>query len=330
MKAHNLLYIALFSFFFASCTNSDEKYIMEGTISELSHPALYFITAGEDETKIDTILSKNGQFHFSASSDSIQSILIYLGEKSTWITAWAKNGDRIKISGSAEHPELIEINGNEINDHLTQFKQENKELLKDSVISHAQNFIREHPASITSLVLIQDYLMEAENVAVLGDYLSLIESPAKEDLLYVRLNAAYQRLLQTSVGSTAPDFSLIDTQGDTLTLKAFEGKYLLLAFESSACEACQEDLPVLEKIRKTVPQNKLTIVSISFDEEHTTSAKSTASWKQVVDRYGLASPFLTIYNVNTIPDYFLIDKDNKIIAAHASIQEIEELLKDLL
>ena len=327
MKIHYLFYITLF--FLASCTNNDEKYIVEGTISELAHPTLYLITVVENEMKVDTILIKNEQFRFSASSDSTQSILIYLGEKSTWITAWAKNGDKIKISGSAEHPELIEIYGNEINDLLTQFKQENKESPKDSVILHAQNFIREHPASITSLVLIQDYLMETEDIAVLDDYLSLIESPAKEDLLYARLHSAYQRLVQTSVGATAPDFSLIDIQGDTLTLNTFEGKQLLLTFESSACEACQTDLPVLEQIRKDISKNKLTIVSISFDEGPITSAKSSASWRQVVDQYGLASPFLSLYNVNTIPDYFLIDKDSKILAAHASIQEIEELLKNL-
>ena len=328
MKVRYLLYIAFFSFFLASCTtNNNKEYIVEGTISELTHPTLYFITDIENETKIDTILAQNGQFHFSASSDSIQSILIYLSDQSTWITAWAKNGDRIKIFGSAEHPELIEIYGNEINDLLTQFKQENKEASRDSLIFHAKNFIQDHPASITSLVLIQDYLMDIEDVTILGDYLSLIESPAKEDLLYTRLNAAYQRLLQTSVGVTAPDFSLVDIQGDTLTLNSFKGKQLLLTFENSTCQACEEDFPILERIRKNVQKNKLAIVRISFDEEYTTATKNTTSWMQVIDRQGLASPFLTLYNVNQIPDYFLIDKDGRILATHASIQEIEEQLK---
>ncbi|GHT74301.1 hypothetical protein AGMMS50262_07000 [Bacteroidia bacterium] len=192
MKFGQVLYIILFALFLFSC-NSEKNYTVKGNISELSSSVLYFVAVSKNETQVDTVIAKNGEFFYKAVSDSIQPVILYMGEGYSWITLWAKNGDKINVSGSAEHPELIEIYGNEINDLLTNFKQENKEAPKDSVIFRAENFIQQHPASIASLVVIQDYLMETEDTTALKIYLSEIESPAKEDLLYTRLTTAISR-----------------------------------------------------------------------------------------------------------------------------------------
>jgi peroxiredoxin len=157
-----------------------------------------------------------------------------------------------------------------------------------------------------------------------------VESPAKEDRLYALLNSVCQRIQQSSVGSPAPDFSIVNTKGDTLTLKSFENHYLLLAFESFACDACREDYPILAKIQKKYRKKDVDIFSISFDEDvcdwKKIAKEYNINWIQAIDKQGLASPLLTLYNVNEIPDYFLIDKEGKIIAAHASINDIQQLL----
>lgn len=185
--------------------------MLEGDITGLVNPALYIVTSLGHDSKIDTIFSKEGKFNFTASSDSVEPVILYMEDGDVWITVWAQDGDTVRIAGDAYYPELIKSDGNEINDLLTGFRQGNKEIIKEktdiaddsiktdlnqTLIENTHCFIKEHPASIASLVLIQDYLMESEDPVMIGEALALIENPAKENKLYIRLNAICQRLQQ--------------------------------------------------------------------------------------------------------------------------------------
>jgi peroxiredoxin len=349
MKGKFVIYIVGFVLFLTACSKK-ASYVLEGNITGLVHPALYIVTSFDHDTKIDTLLSKDGQFQFVAIADSIQPVIIYMEEGSVWMTVWVQNGETIQIEGDANEPELIKTSGNEINDLLTGFRQENQDILKErndatceaphkadldqALIENTRHFIQEHPASIASLVLIQDYLTDSEDPAVLDESLSLIESPAKESKLYARLNAVYHRIQQTATGSPTPDFSVTDIKGDTLTPASFQGRYLLLAFENSGCDACKEDCAVLKTLQKTYHKKGLDILSIALDEnpnEWKQLAKECKiDWQQVIDPQGLASPLISLYNISTLPDYFLIDKENKIIEAHTTLKEIEAYVSQSL
>ncbi|MDR0542511.1 MAG: DUF4369 domain-containing protein [Dysgonamonadaceae bacterium] len=189
----------------AACRD-ERNYLLEGNITGLADPVLYIEPSGNRGAKVDTVFSKGGEFRYEASSDSIQPVLIFMEDGSVWVTVWAKNGQTVEISGDVGYPELITTNGNEINDLLTEFRQANMNIIKERndtddesrkkelmriLIRNSQIFIRKHPSSIASLVLIQDYLMESEDLAVVSAALSLIESPAKDNALYRQLRSAY-------------------------------------------------------------------------------------------------------------------------------------------
>lgn len=364
MKVKFILAVLCSIFFLSSCKDKD-SYVLEGNIQGLNNPTLYFITQlGNNDTKIDTISSEKGEFKFVSSSDSLRPIVVYMEEGDVWFTVWVKNGQKMKISGDANYPELIDIHGNDIHNHLSAFKQTNKDIIKEmanltdklnqnteeetksvldetyttrlnleqSFIRNVEIFLKDNPGSIASLILIQDYLLDSKNPEKIREYLSLITSPAKEDNLYVRLDAACQKLLQTSVGNPAPDFSIRNIKGDTLSLNSFNGRLLILSFEKSGCGVCNEDYPIMEEIYKKTKREDVEILSVVFDEEDKDWFQATKehniNWQQSIDNYGLASPFLNLYNVNAIPDYFLIDGKGIIIASHVSVKEIENLIKE--
>ncbi|MDR2805743.1 MAG: DUF4369 domain-containing protein [Dysgonamonadaceae bacterium] len=195
----------------------DEKnYLLEGNITGLIDPMLYIEPFGYLGVKRDTVFSKDGEFKYEASSDSIQPILIFMEDGTVWVTVWAENGQVVKISGDAEYPELMRFNGNEVNELLTEFRQANRDIIKErndtddekrnealmqSLISNSQVFIREHPRSIASLVLIQDYLMESKDLRVVVDALSLVESPAKDTPLYKRLQMTVKELQEYEINN---------------------------------------------------------------------------------------------------------------------------------
>jgi peroxiredoxin len=192
--------------------------------------------------------------------------------------------------------------------------------------------VEEHPSSIASLVLIQDYLLRNNNPGTIGNYLNLIESPAKEDKLFHRLHSAYQRALLTSVGSKAPDFAVNAINGDSLTLDSFHGRHLILAFEKPGSEACNEDHPVLDDLYKKYDRKKVEILSLVFDENPDDREKIAEehkiNWLQAIDTLGLASSSIFAYNISILPDYFLIDEEGVIRASHIPVKEIQILLEE--
>jgi peroxiredoxin len=306
-----------------------------------------------DEIKIDTIQAKGGKFEYEAFSDSVVPILIYMEEKSIWMTVWAKNEDKIKISGDVNCPELITAEGNEINDLLTEFKTMNKTIIREccnltdeknpdntsrindlgqSLKTEAETFIRTHPSSVASLVLIQDYLLDNNNKEKIGAYLSLIEGEAKNDKFYKKLNTIAERHQRTAIGHSAPDFSLISNKNDTISLKTFRDKYLLLTFEASWCNICDDDYPALVNIRKKFPKKELEILTIALDADknswETLAKKHGIDWYQVTDVHGMASEMISLYNLNTIPNNFLIDKKGIIFAKDISTDSIKIVLNE--
>jgi len=201
---------AMVGVLFFACTPKQQTYRVEGHINGLTSSLIYAVTTSELTAKMDTIIAKNGEFSYESSSDSLTSIVFQTKTEgfSAWFTVWVQNGDTISLSGNANHPELIEIHGNEINELLTQFRQNHKtfflsrdELGSDKKDELYQNlyenicaFVEEHPQSIASLVLIQDYLMESENYDRITEALNRIEAPAKNSLLYESLNEIYRNM----------------------------------------------------------------------------------------------------------------------------------------
>ena len=202
MKIKFIFYIIACFLFLNACVE-EKSYTLEGNIRGLANPILYITPFG---AKTDTVYSKYGEFKYIGASDSIQSIQVGMENDSVWITVWAQNGQVIEISGNVEYLELIASNGNEINDLLTEFRQINRTIIKEwndtndevrkeelmqILIQYSQVFIRQHPASIASLVLIQDYLVKSNDLSVVSDALSLIESPARDSALYQQLRTVY-------------------------------------------------------------------------------------------------------------------------------------------
>jgi len=349
----NYLYYMLVGFIFLiSCKEDKVMYMVEGNITNLTNSNLYILSRFDSVMKIDTVRATNGQFKYTSVSDSTTSNLIYMEDGNIWITVWAKNKEQIKITGDANYPELIEVRGNEINNLLTEFKVQNEDEIKErcdlrdaknpdntaqiSVIDQllrekAEEFIKKHPTSLASLVLIQDYLVD-NNQEKVDQYLSLIEGEVKNDSLYKKLSLITEKYNRTVAGNPAPEFSLITTKNDTISLETFKDKYLLLTFEASWCAVCTGDYKALVEIQKKYPKKKLEILTIALDknkEEWEKIAKDEKiNWHQVIDDNGLASEMLSLYNVSTIPNNFLIDEEGIIFAKDISIDSVKVLLKE--
>ena len=129
------------------------------------------------------------------------------------------------------------------------------------------------------------------------------------------------------------EISLPNRDGDSISLSSLKGKVTLLDFtvyEDSKIRMRNVDL---RELHDKYAKAGLEIYQVSLDSrEHFWQQEVLAlPWKCVRDSRGAASPHLVVYNVFSIPTFFLIDKNGEIVLRDAQIEnlakEIEKLLK---
>ncbi|MDE0300103.1 MAG: redoxin domain-containing protein [Candidatus Poribacteria bacterium] len=124
-----------------------------------------------------------------------------------------------------------------------------------------------------------------------------------------RVKAAEYRLrtAELTFGKPSPDFTLKDIKGETVALKDFRGKVVLLDFWATTCGPCITELPNLRALYKKHSPN-LVLISVSFDADDDTVAKfveiNEMPWIHIRDTMEMAAKF----NIGSIPDCRVIDK----------------------
>ncbi|MCI6617505.1 MAG: AhpC/TSA family protein [Prevotella sp.] len=128
------------------------------------------------------------------------------------------------------------------------------------------------------------------------------------------------------------DIALPDNNGHTRHLTELKGKVVLLDFHVFATK---ESMPRIMKLRELYNKyhaQGLEIYQVSVDpDEHFWKTQTEAlPWICVRDADGIGSPNLVQYNVQGIPTYFLINKENAIYKRDAQIKDLDAEIRSLL
>lgn len=133
-------------------------------------------------------------------------------------------------------------------------------------------------------------------------------------------------------GKSAPDFTVTDVRGKTITLRELrEGKkYVIVDFWASWCGPCRREIPNLKDIYGRFASKGLEIISVSTDKSEQAWQKALAEeqlpWPNFRDESGIAD----VYCVKTIPAIFLLDADGTILSTKLRGEALKEKLEELL
>ena len=107
---------------------------------------------------------------------------------------------------------------------------------------------------------------------------------------------------------------------------------MLLDFHVFATENSPARILLLRELYNKYHAQGFEIYQVSIDPDEHFWKQQTAAlpWINVRDDNGLQSQSLALYNVQGIPDYFLIDRGNNIVGRAQNIKDLEQAIKELL
>ena len=121
------------------------------------------------------------------------------------------------------------------------------------------------------------------------------------------------RAAELTLGKPAPDFTLKDINGETVALKDFRGKVVLLDFWATWCEPCIHELPALQALyEKHKRHPDFALISVSSDVNDDTVAKFFEENKMPWIHIREIEEMQAKYDVIGIPHYTVIDKNGLI------------------
>lgn len=120
----------------------------------------------------------------------------------------------------------------------------------------------------------------------------------------------------------APDFTLTDLDGNSVTLSDFRGKVVFINFWTQWCPSCRAEMPEIEAIYQEYKSQDVVVIGVDilvseifkgYDESDVRQfvQQGGYSWAFVLDTTGEVT---TNYNVATIPTSFFLDKEGVIRA----------------
>ncbi len=128
------------------------------------------------------------------------------------------------------------------------------------------------------------------------------------------------------------DIALLDNKGQERRLTSLKGQVVLLDFHIFALEDSPARILMLRELYNKYHSQGLEIYQVSLDPDEHFWKQQTAAlpWISVRDADGISSQRLMMYNIQTVPDYFLVDRGNNLVMRAALIKDLEAEIKKLL
>jgi hypothetical protein len=134
------------------------------------------------------------------------------------------------------------------------------------------------------------------------------------------------------VESGVIEVALADNKGQMRRLTDMKGKVVLLDFHVFALEDSPKRILSLREYYNKYHSQGLEIFQVSLDGDEHFWKQMTAAlpWISVRDADGVNSQLLIQYNVQTLPEFFLIDRQNNLVKRSSQMKDLDAEIKKLL
>ncbi|MFP4528393.1 MAG: TlpA family protein disulfide reductase [Candidatus Kapaibacterium sp.] len=307
----------------------------DGGIYVYADHKLWIVMPGEKQFMIVTH-PKNAERFFQRYIGDIKAVM-YIDEQSpaeievdslwTWGGEAWMNGRRCNILNKKSHYSSVR----DLDFKVTvYYDQENGVALKSDTDVWANGIRIQHNKTQVRNLMIDEMVCDA---------LFEIESPrGYETKIYEETEKIEEETPQPErpemleKGDMAPDFTLNDGQGTTITLSELRGKPVILDFWGTWCVWCRVAMPKINKVYNDYKDDGVHVLGLSCREPDDADPVGYMNSKGM-DYQPLINADETAekYGVSGYPTLFVIDAEGKIIYAEAGYSdELDKILSDIL
>lgn len=288
-----------------------------------------------DPGRVDTITIKRGKFSYDREVHEPAIVTLLYPNFST-TTLIMQPGGTVKLKGDANRLSEIEVDGNEDNLLLTEFRQRTNGKADVEVRREAATFIRSHAASQAAIVLFREHFANAEQIeqnpteSLLKE---LVKAQPKHPVV-LSMERRLKPLLQCRTGATLPAFSSTDTDGKTVSSADYKGKPLLIVFCAQWDGGFYQMKRTSRSLREQITSDRLAMLFISLDGEKENIVRANSydplPGKIIFDGKSLQSPLVRTLGMRYVNGNLLVGRDGKIIARDIPVDQWTDRIQALL
>ncbi len=130
----------------------------------------------------------------------------------------------------------------------------------------------------------------------------------------------------------APDFTVLDQNGNEVNLSSFKGKPIILNFWATWCFYCKEEMPDFERASREYPEVQFLMVNVTDGERETVETAKTyvENNKFTFDVFfDTRLEAVNAYYVTAFPTTYFINADGNIVTRGNGMLDYNTLLKGI-
>jgi peroxiredoxin len=146
-------------------------------------------------------------------------------------------------------------------------------------------------------------------------------------------NATAEDVSVLKAGDKAPDFSLVDLEGNTHKLSDYKGQGVFLNFWGTWCKPCAKEMPAMDRQYEQFKDQGVQVLAVNI-------AQSEFEVQNFADQYKLSFPVvidktksvMTAYNIIPLPTTVLVNPEGEIervITGEMTEQDIKGFMEEI-
>ncbi len=125
-----------------------------------------------------------------------------------------------------------------------------------------------------------------------------------------------------------------DLNGRPVDLAQSRGAWTVVHFWATWCEPCKQDMQALNRLSKSYPNKKFTVIGVNLDDDPAAAKQYVAAqrfkWPQLHSEGGLDSPLATQLGIFTLPVMILVGPDGTVVNRSLTVEELQRELANRL